>query len=160
MTLRNFNIEFINPKNFKLDPNKNKVVMVVNIATHCGYTPQLSKLEALYQKYSHKGFLIIGVPSNEFGEQTPGQDEEIATFCKRNYGVSFPITSKTLVKGNDKNNFFDFLIKKTGGVEIRWNFEKFLIFKNGKEVQRFQSNEDPLSSTITNLIEKELKDET
>src|SRR5947208_7602980 len=108
---------------------KGKVVLLVNVASFCGYTPQYTGLEKLYEKYKDKGFVIVGVPANNFGAQEPGTNEEIKTFCSRNYNVTFPMMSKVSVKGADTTPLYQYLTDKsakTGG-DIKWNFTKFLI---------------------------------
>src|SRR4029077_11068023 len=104
---------------------KGKVVLLVNVASKCGYTPQYAGLEKLYETYKDKGFVIVGVPANNFGAQEPGSNEEIKTFCSRNYNVTFPMMSKVSVKGDDKTPLYGDLTEKTG--DIKWNFTKFLI---------------------------------
>ncbi len=137
---------------------KDKVVLVTNIATQCGYTGQLDDLEALYQKYKSKGLILLGVPSNDFGGQTPEGNEEVAKFCKLNYGVTFPLSFKQVVSGEGKTELIKKLIssdpKKMG--EIKWNFEKFIVDKSGNVVGRFRSDTKPLSEDITKLIESKL----
>jgi len=134
---------------------KGKVVLLVNVASKCGYTPQYAGLEKLYEKYKDKGFVIVGVPANNFGAQEPGTNEEIKTFCSRNYNVTFPMMSKVSVKGADKTPLYSYLTEKTGG-DIKWNFTKFLIDKNGNIVSRFESAVTPESADITNAIEQTL----
>jgi glutathione peroxidase len=134
----------------------NKNVLIVNIATRCGYTPQLKALEELHQKYQKQGLLVVGVPSNEFGSQSPEDDAGIAKFCQLNYGVTFPISKKSIVLGNKKDPVFKHLLAKTDQAEIKWNFEKFLISKSG-EVKRFSSSVRPDSKTLVEAIEKVLK---
>ena len=107
---------------------KGKVVLLVNVASKCGYTPQYAGLEKLYEKYKDKGFVIVGVPANNFGSQEPGSNEEIKTFCSRNYNVTFPMVSKVSVNGADKTPLYQYLTDasaKTGG-DIKWNFTNFL----------------------------------
>tara|TARA_R110000868_G_scaffold117600_15_gene312558 strand:+ start:62330 stop:62848 length:519 start_codon:yes stop_codon:yes gene_type:complete len=130
-------------------------VLVVNIATRCGYTPQLDELEKLSQTYAKKGLSIIGIPSNDFGGQTPESDEDVAKFCKLNYGVSFPITRKAVVSGSDKIELYKKLIKNSKeSQDIQWNFEKFLISSDGSVVQRFSSSVKPESSELKAAIDK------
>lgn len=133
---------------------KGKVTMFVNIATRCGYTGQLGDLEKLYQKYKDKGFTIVGIPSNDFGEQTPEKGEDINKFCRLKYGTSFPILRKTPVKGQGKHPLITFLIADKK--EIAWNFEKFLVDKNGRLIERFSSSVEPMSDQLTKVIEKQL----
>lgn len=132
-----------------------KPVLFVNVASQCGYTPQYKGLEALYRKYKDKGFVIVGVPANNFGQQEPGTNEEIATFCKRNYDVTFPIMSKVDVKGPSMTPLYGYLTK-TGG-DVKWNFTKFLVGKDGKVIERFEPGVDPLDTKLTGAIEKALQ---
>jgi glutathione peroxidase len=134
---------------------KGKVLLVVNVASKCGYTPQYTGLEALYEKYKDKGLVLLGVPANNFGGQEPGTNEEIKTFCSRTYGVSFPMMSKVSVKGDDKTPLYQYLTS-TGGGEVKWNFTKFLVGKNGQVVQRFESPVKPDSPELISAIEKAL----
>lgn len=132
-----------------------KPVLFVNVASQCGYTPQYKGLEALYRKYKDQGFVIVGVPANNFGAQEPGSNEEIATFCKRNYDVTFPIMSKVDVKGSSMTPLYSYLTK-TGG-DIKWNFTKFLVGKDGKVIERFEPGVEPMDAKVTAAIEKALK---
>jgi len=139
---------------------KGKVVLLVNVASRCGYTPQYSALEAIYEKYKDRGFVILGFPANNFGAQEPGTNEEIKTFCTRKYSVTFPMYSKISVKGADQAPLYAYLTKETPpGIagEIEWNFTKFLVDRDGKVVQRFESAVTPDSKEVTGAIEKELK---
>lgn len=135
----------------KLADLKGKTVLFVNVATRCGYTGQLDDLEKLYQKYKAKNFMIVGVPSNDFGGQTPEGNKEVAKFCRLKYGVTFPLTTKTPVIGNKKPELIKLLLN--GGGDIGWNFEKFLVNKEGKVVGRFKSSVTPLSNDLTKKIE-------
>ncbi len=151
-------LKLIRGEDLKEADLKGKVVLLTNIATQCGYTGQLDDLESLYQKYKEKGLIVIGIPSNDFGGQTPEGNEEVAKFCKLNYGVTFPLTHKQVVSGNEKTPLFQTLLKedpKQMG-EIKWNFEKFLIDKQGKLIARFRSDTKPLSKEITQVIENQL----
>jgi glutathione peroxidase len=141
----------VDGEKLKLSELKGKAVLFVNVATRCGYTGQLDDLEKLYQKYKKKDFVIVGVPSNDFGGQTPEGDKEVGKFCRLKYGVTFPLTEKAVVLGPQKIDLFKKLVKK--GPEIRWNFEKFLVDKNGKLVGRFVSSVTPLSEELTKKIE-------
>ena len=133
-------------------------VLVVNIATQCGYTPQLDELEKLHQNYKDKGLTVIGIPSNDFGGQTPESDEEVAKFCKLNYGASFQISKKHVVTGDEKLPLVKKLIDASNSKnEIKWNFEKFLISKDGKVVQRFSSSVTPDSKELLSKIDAALK---
>ncbi|ODV92299.1 hypothetical protein CANCADRAFT_30496 [Tortispora caseinolytica NRRL Y-17796] len=128
---------------------KGKVVLIVNVASKCGFTPQYKGLEELYQKYRDRGLVIIGFPCNQFAKQEPGTDEEIASFCSLNYGVDFPIMKKIDVNGDNTDPVYKFLKSKKSGLlgfkGIKWNFEKFLVDKNGEVVGRFSSVKTPES---------------
>ena len=139
---------------------KGKVVMLVNVASRCGYTPQYSALESLYEKYKGQGFVIVGFPANNFGAQEPGTNEEIKTFCSRKYNVTFPMYSKVSVKGDDQTPLYQFLTDKsanpqTGG-DIKWNFTKFLIGPDGRVITRFEPDVTPDAPQVTAAIEKAL----
>jgi len=133
---------------------KGTTYMIVNIATRCGFTGQLDELEKLYQKYKGSGFKILGIPSNDFGGQTPEGDKEVESFCRLKYGVSFPITKKMSVNWKSKNPFITKLLKKSGRKRIFWNFEKFLVLKDGS-IKHFMSAVKPLNKKITQIIEKD-----
>jgi glutathione peroxidase len=155
-----FTLNSIDGKPAPLADYKGKVVLVVNVASQCGYTPQYSALQATYQKYKDQGFVILGFPANNFGAQEPGTNEEIKTFCTRKYSVTFPMYAKISVKGEDQAPLYAYLTKETGpGItgEIKWNFTKFLVDRNGKVVQRFEPAVTPDSKEVTAAIEKELK---
>ena len=135
---------------------KGKVALIVNVASQCGYTPQYTGLQQLYEKYKDKGFVVLGFPANNFGAQEPGTNQEIKTFCTRNYNVTFPMYSKISVKGPDKAPLYKFLTDSSGG-EVRWNFTKFLVDGEGKVVSRFESGVEPDSSELAGAVEKALK---
>lgn len=146
----------IKGEEFKLSNLKGKPVLIVNIASQCGYTPQLDGLEALYKKYKEKNFVVLGVPTNDFGGQTPEDDKGMLEFCQRNYSVTFPILTKKTVQGKDKRELYKFLTEKTAKEfqgDIGWNFEKFLINKDGKVVGRFKSSVKPDDSELQRKIE-------
>jgi glutathione peroxidase len=137
-----------------------KVVLVTNIASQCGYTPQLEKLEALYQKYKAKNFVVLGVPTNDFGGQTPEDDKGMKEFCSKTYAVTFPLLSKKTVKGLEMRPLYKYLTKdsaKTYQGDIAWNFEKFILNKKGEVVGRYKSNVDPMDKDLTAKIESLLK---
>ena len=139
---------------------KGKVVLLVNVASKCGFTPQYSALEATYEKYKSQGFVILGFPTNNFGAQEPGTNEEIKTFCSRKYSVTFPMYSKISVKGADQAALYSYLTTETApGLrgEIKWNFTKFLVDRNGNVVQRFEPEVTPDSKEVIAAIEKQLK---
>jgi len=136
---------------------KGKVVLMVNVASECGLTPQYDQLQALHGKYAEQGLAVAGFPANEFGAQEPGSDAEIATFCKDNYGVTFDMFSKVVVKGEGICPLYSYLTKdsKFPG-PIGWNFEKFLIGRNGEVVARFKPNVKPDAPEVIAAIEAEL----
>jgi glutathione peroxidase len=156
-----FTLKSIDGKATPLAEYHGKVIMIVNVASKCGFTPQYTGLEKIYEKYKDQGFVILGFPANNFGLQEPGTDEEIKTFCSSKYQVTFPMYSKVSVKGDDKTPLYQFLTDPksnpaTGG-EIKWNFTKFLVDRNGKVIARFESAVTPESATVTDAIEKALK---
>jgi glutathione peroxidase len=139
---------------------KGKVVLLVNVASKCGFTPQYAGLEKLYEAYKDKGFVIVGVPANNFGAQEPGSNAEIKTFCSRNYNVTFPMMSKVSVKGSDTAPLYQYLSDKsanpnTGG-EIKWNFTKFLIDKKGNVINRFEPAVTPEAADLVRAVETAL----
>jgi glutathione peroxidase len=138
-----------------LSAYKGKVILIVNVASQCGYTPQYAGLEKLYEKYKEHGLVILGFPANNFGAQEPGTNQEIKTFCSRNYNVTFPMYSKISVSGNDKAPLYQFLTSATGG-EIQWNFTKFLVDGDGKVIARFESRVAPDSADLVSAVEKAL----
>ncbi|KAK9381335.1 thioredoxin-like protein [Kockiozyma suomiensis] len=135
-----------------------KVVVIVNVASKCGFTPQYKGLEELYQKYHDKGLEIIGFPCNQFGHQEPGTDEEIASFCTLNYGVTFPVLKKVDVNGDHTDPVYKYLKSKKAGLlgfkGIKWNFEKFIIDRKGEVVSRFSSVTTPesLAAEVEKLL--------
>ena len=143
-----------------LSAYKGKVVMLVNVASRCGFTPQYTALEAIYEKYKDRGFVIVGIPANNFGAQEPGTDQEIKTFCQSKYSVTFPMMSKVSVKGDDKTPLYQYLTDKaanpkTGG-DIQWNFTKFLVGPEGQIITRFEPKVTPDSPEVTAAIESAL----
>jgi len=157
MSFHSFKVKDIKGKDSDLSIYKGKPVLVVNVASKCGYTPQYEGLESLYKKYKDKGLVIIGFPANNFGGQEPGSDEQIAEFCKLNYGVSFPMMSKISVKGADQNELYRYLTNNAPVKgDVGWNFEKFLIGKDGSIKGRYGSAVSPESKEITTAIDKEL----
>lgn len=156
-----FKAKDIDGKNVKLSKYKGKVLLIVNTASECGYTPQYEGLQAIYEKYQAKGFYVLGFPANNFKGQEPGKDAEIKEFCTSKYKVTFPMFSKISVKGDDQNPIYKFLTGKETNPnfagEITWNFNKFLVDKNGKVVARFASKDKPESDAVIQAIEKELK---
>jgi glutathione peroxidase len=156
-----FVLKSIDGKEVKLDLYRGKALLLVNVASQCGYTPQYEGLQKIYLKYKDQGFMILGFPANNFGAQEPGTDQEIKAFCSTRYHVTFPMFSKISVKGPDKNPLYQFLTEektdpKFAG-EIKWNFSKFLIDKNGNIVARFDSKDTPESEKVVEAIELALK---
>ncbi len=135
-----------------------KAVVVVNVASECGYTRQYAGLEELYGKYRSQGLEILGVPCNQFGGQEPGADHEIAEFCERNFGVSFPLTSKANVLGKQQHPLFAELARDEDGqpAKVKWNFEKFVINRGGELVARFPSAVEPDSEVLVKAVEEAL----
>jgi glutathione peroxidase len=146
-TVYEFSAKTIDGKSRKLGDYKGKVLLVVNTASQCGFTPQYKGLEALYQKYKGQGFAVLGFPSNQFGQQEPGDDTEIAEFCEMNFGVSFPLFSKIDVNGASRHPLYAWLTaedtKPEGAGDIKWNFGKFLVGRDGKVVARFAPQTAP-----------------
>ena len=143
----------IDGKEFKMDSLKGKTVLVVNIASQCGYTPQMTDLEALHQKYKGKNFTVLGVPTNDFGGQTPEDDKAMMEFCQKNYSATFPILTKKTILGKDKRDLYKTI---DAGKDVKWNFEKILVNKKGEVIGRFDSKVKPLDSELTTAIEKNL----
>jgi glutathione peroxidase len=154
-TAHDFSATTIQGADKKLADYKGQVLLVVNVASECGLTPQYSGLEALHRKYREKGLRVLGFPANEFGAQEPGTNEQIAQFCTTKFDVSFDMFGKVVVKGNGIHPLFAWLTKETGG-DITWNFGKFLIGKNGEILARFSPKAEPESAEVTAAIEKAL----
>ncbi len=151
----------IDGKEYDLSKLKGKVVLIVNVASECGYTPQYKGLQELYEKYEKDGLVVVGVPSNEFGKQEPGTDKEIKEFCSTKYKVTFPMMSKVVIKGDKQILLYKTLVEatpdKTGKVvQVGWNFEKFLIGRDGKISGRFKSAIVPTGEELTKAIKVEL----
>jgi glutathione peroxidase len=144
-------------KNLKLSDFKDKVILIVNTASKCGFTGQYQGLENLYKKYQNQGLVIIAVPSNDFGSQEPGNDQEIQQFCQINYGVSFPVVSKEVVSGDHAHPFYLWAKKELGFISApKWNFHKYLIDRDGKLIDYFYSTTTPESEKIVKAIEAAL----
>ncbi len=145
--------------NVNLSAYKGKVLLIVNVASKCGFTPQYEGLESIYKKYKDQGFEILAFPCNQFGGQEPGTNEEIKNFCSSKYDVTFKLFDKIDVNGKDRSPLYAALTSNTNTEQgdVKWNFEKFLISRDGEIVARFRSKVTPESEEITSAIEKELK---
>jgi len=156
-SLQDIPIKDIDGKETSLKAYQGKVVLIVNVASRCGYTPQYTGLEKVYEKYKDQGFVILGFPANNFGAQEPGTNEEIKTFCSSKYNVTFPMYAKISVKGADIHPLYQFLTTSpaTAG-DVKWNFTKFLVGKDGKVIARFEPAVTPESPEVTGAIEKAL----
>lgn len=155
-TIYDFTVKDISGMDYKLSSLKGKKVMIVNTASKCGLTPQYKELQALYDKFKDSGFIIIGFPANDFQAQEPGSNKEIYQFCQKNYGVTFPMMSKISVVGDDMNELYQFLTKKSqNGLqdsEVQWNFQKYLIGKDGKLEKVIAPKVTPMSPEIVKWI--------
>lgn len=156
-----FAVKTIDGKEQNLAEYKGKVVMIVNVASKCGFTPQYEALEKLYKTYADRGFVILGFPANNFRAQEPGSDEQIKTFCTSKYGVTFPMMSKVSVAGDDQAPIYKFLTEKETAGDfagpIGWNFNKFVVDRNGNLIARYNSKTAPDDSQVTDEIEKALE---
>jgi glutathione peroxidase len=156
----NFKMRDIDGKDVKLKKYKGNVLLIVNTASKCGYTPQYEGLQATYEKYKDQGFYVLGFPANNFGGQEPGTEKEIKEFCTSKYKVTFPMFAKISVKGEDQDPLYAFLTSKDTNPafagDITWNFNKFLIDRKGNVVARFSSKDTPESEAVTQAIEKYL----
>ncbi len=156
MTLHDFKVTDINGKEFDMATLKGKKVLIVNTASECGYTPQYEQLEKIYKEYGGAKFEIIGFPANNFGGQEPGADSTIASFCKKNYGVTFKMMSKISVVGDDQHQVYQWLTQKSkNGVEdaeVKWNFHKFLIDENGNYVRSVGTKIKPDDESVVSWI--------
>ena len=155
-----FTMKNIDGQDVKLDTYKGKVVMLVNTASKCGLTPQYEGLQALYDKYRDRGFVVLGFPANNFMGQEPGTDDEIKDFCNLNYNVTFPMFGKISVKGGDQHPLYNFLTNKETNPgfdgDITWNFEKFLVDRNGKVIARFSPKTVPEEPEVVEAVEAAL----
>ena len=159
-SIYDFTLPSIDGKPAPLADYKGKVILMVNVASRCGFTPQYSALEAIYEKYKDQGFVILGFPANNFGAQEPGTNAEIKKFCSTKYSVTFPLYSKVSVKGDDTTPLYQYLTRKANPAvagEIQWNFTKFLADRSGNVVQRFEPDVTPDSPQVIAAIEKLLK---
>ena len=158
--IHEFEANDITGKSRSLSEFAGKVLLIVNVASKCGFTPQYKNLEALYRRYGGRGFAVLGFPANNFARQEPGTDAEIQQFCSLTYGVTFPMFSKISVNGKDAHPLYAFLTDKKAnngfGGKITWNFKKFLIDRGGNVIARFGSKDDPLGDKIPRAIEEAL----
>lgn len=160
-SIYDFDLTTIDYQRVHLSDFKGKVLLIVNVASRCGYTPQYAGLEKLYLAHKDQGFVIIGIPSDDFGEGEPGSDPEIRQFCRRKYDVTFPMMSKSFIRANPRLPLYDYLTDeslnpKTGG-EIRWNFTKFLIGRNGAILARFEPAVTPDDPSLVKAVENALR---
>lgn len=160
-SIYDISVKDIKGKPMTLGEYKGKVMLIVNVASQCGYTPQYEGLEKIYETYQSKGFVVLGFPANNFGGQEPGTEAEIQQFCSTNYGVKFPMFSKVSAAGSDIHPLYKFLTDKETNPQfagkITWNFNKFLVDRNGNLIARFDSSDKPESAKITQAIEQALK---
>ncbi|GGI12437.1 MULTISPECIES: glutathione peroxidase [Gottfriedia] len=158
MSIYDFQVKDSKGQLIPLSNYKDQVVIVVNTASKCGYTPQYKDLQALYEEYKNEGLVVIGFPCNQFMNQEPGSNEEIQSFCELNYGVTFPIFGKVDVNGENADPLFKYLSKNAPGImglkSIKWNFTKFIIDKNGEVVERVapQTNPQDMKATVEKLL--------
>lgn len=147
-------INTLTGKPFDLSQFKNKPLLIVNVASECGFTKQYNELETLYQTYKSQGLIVIGVPSNDFGGQEPGTAEDIQSFCQLNFGVTFPLTEKVKINGENQHELYNFLTQSNSNYagKIKWNFTKFIVDKNGVVVDRFSPITEPMSKKIVARI--------
>ena len=156
-TIYQFKVEDLSGDSFDFSTLKGKKILVVNTASECGLTPQYEQLQAIYEKYKDKSFVIVGFPANNFGAQEPGSNQQIATFCQKNYGVTFPMMAKISVKGSDMHPVYQFLTQKAkNGLEdseVQWNFQKYLINEKGELAKVISPRTLPTDAEIVNWIE-------
>jgi glutathione peroxidase len=159
-TLYDHTVKDAKGREVKLEDYRGKVLLLVNVASKCGYTPQYDGLQKLYEQYKDRGFVILGFPANNFGGQEPGTDEQIQDFCRLNYGVTFPVFAKISVKGEDKHPLYRYLTEEATNPghagEIKWNFNKFLVGRDGRVLARFESADKPESEKVTKAVEAAL----
>lgn len=149
----------IDNESFALKKYQGQVMMIVNTASKCGFTPQYEGLEKMYEKYKDRGLVVLGFPSNDFGEQEPGSADEIKKFCRANYGVTFPLFKKDSVSGEKAQPLYKYLTEQTADSlkgKIRWNFTKFLVNRKGEVIERYGPTVSPSSPSIVRKIEKAL----
>ena len=153
-----FNFNDINGKKLSLSTFKNKVIVVINVASRCGFTKQYEDMQVIWEKYESKGLIVLGVPSNDFGNQEPGSSKDIKDFCSVNFGITFPMTEKVVFKGSEAHPFYLWAKENYGNSAVpKWNFHKIIIGKNGKVLDTFASITNPTSKRFIAFIEKSLK---
>ena len=153
-----FDFNNLDGKKLKLSDYKNKVIVVVNVASQCGFTNQYEDMQKIWESYKEKGIVMLGIPSNDFGGQEPGSNKEIKTFCETTFGITFPITEKVSVKGDNAHPFYKWAKDNHGiGAIPKWNFHKIIVGKEGKVIDTFASFTKPNSKKIIALIQKEIK---
>jgi len=141
-------------QSFAFESLKGKVVLIVNTASKCGFTSQYGALQELHERFHNKGLVVLGFPSNDFGGQEPGTNKDIQSFCKLNYGVTFPMMEKGAVSGGAMQPVYRYLLEQLPGASIKWNFEKIVVDRSGKVIAKFASSVDPSDPRIVELIEK------
>ncbi|MDH3519740.1 MAG: glutathione peroxidase [Myxococcales bacterium] len=153
--LADFTLKRLDGKTDHLGAYRGQVLLIVNVASECGYTPQYAGLQSLYERYRERGFAVLGFPSNDFGKQEPGSNDEIAKFCRANYGVEFPMFSKCAVLGDDAHPLYRELASRPSpiGGPVTWNFEKFLVDREGRVIARFEPDIEPGDTRIARRIE-------
>ena len=160
MSVYDFSARTIDGNEQPLSAYRGHALLIVNVASKCGFTPQYAGLEALYEKYKDRGFVIIGVPANNFAQQEPGTNAEIKTFCSRKYNVTFPMMAKVSVLGDDETPLYRFLTDKSVdpkfGGDIKWNFTKFLFDRHGNLISRFEPPVTPDSTEVQSAVESAL----
>lgn len=155
-SVHDFTVNTIKKEPVSLSQYRGKVLLIVNVASKCGFTKQYEGLEKLYREYKDQGLEVLGFPSNDFGGQEPGTEEEIVTFCKSKYDVTFPMFAKVVVKGDGKIPLYQYLTSTQGG-EIGWNFTKFLVGKDGKVIARYNSNVAPDDAKLVQAVKDALE---
>jgi glutathione peroxidase len=159
-SLYDYTVKDAKGQDVSLADYRGKVVLLVNVASKCGYTPQYDGLQKLYEQHRDRGLVILGFPTNDFGGQEPGSDEQIQDFCRLNYGVTFPVFAKISVKGDDKHPLYRHLTDEATNPgfagEVKWNFNKFLVGRDGRVLARFESADKPESEKVTAAVESAL----
>ena len=166
MSIYQFKVTSIDGREVALSDYKGKVLLVVNVASQCGFTPQYAGLEKLYEKYQGRGLVVLGFPCNQFGSQEPGTEAEIKTFCETSFGVKFPLFRKIEVNGPDAHPLYQYLVKEKPGIlgteKIKWNFTKFLVDRDGNPVKRFAPGDKPeaMEKEIERLLDGQKQNPT